>query len=194
MSALAFWGLMTGSLGLQAIAVGNGLRRQQNRDRLLWQEEEEQLTPYDSKETINPMEDQVFPKNKKGTNDPRLIGWEFKIVRAPSDLFREFPALKRLCDEEASAGWIMLEKLDDRRIRFKRPIAMREVIRADLLPIDPYRTTYGQPSKWKQWAIVSGTLLLLILPAYLGFVLISLVIRPEPPAPQPQLNLPNNKP
>jgi hypothetical protein len=194
MSALVYWGLMTGSLGLQAIAVGTGLRRQQNRDCLLWQEEEEQLTPYDSKETIDPMEDTAVQRNKKGTNDPRLIGWEFKIVRAPSDLFREFSALKRLCEEEASAGWIMLEKLDDRRIRFKRPIAMREVIRAELLPIDPYRTTYGKPSKWKQWAIAGGLLLLLTLPAYLGFVLISLISRPAPPVSQPQLNLPNPNP
>lgn len=191
MSALAFWSLMTGSLGLQAIAFGTGLRFQQSRESARLQEEEEQLTPYDSKETIDPMDDKVFPKPKKGTNDPRLIGWEFKIVRAPSDLFRDFAILKRLCDEEASAGWIMLEKLDDRRIRFKRPIAMREVIRAELLPIDPYRTTYGRTSKWKQWAIAGGTLLLLVLPAYLGFILISLVIRPaEPPPNQPALNLP----
>jgi hypothetical protein len=89
MSALAFWSLMTGSLGLQAIAFGTGLRFQQSRESARLQEEEEQLTPYDSKETIDPMDDKVFPKPKKGTNDPRLIGWEFKIVRAPSDLFRD---------------------------------------------------------------------------------------------------------
>jgi hypothetical protein len=194
MSALAIWSLMTGSLGLQAIALGTGLRLQQSRERALFQEEEETLTPYDSRETIDPMDDKVFPKNKKGTNDPRLIGWEFKIVRATSDLFREPAMLKRLCEEEAAAGWIMLEKLDDRRIRFKRPIAMREVIRADLLPHDPYRTTYGKSSAWKQWAIAGGTLLMLVLPAYLGFVLITLVIRPEPlPQPQPT-SLPSSKP
>lgn len=192
MSALALWGLMTGSLGLQAIAVGIGLRIQQLRDQDLWQEEEEQLTPYDSKETIDPMDDKITPKSKKGTTDPRLIGWEFKIVRATSDLFRESAVLKRLCEEEATAGWILLEKLDNRRVRFKRPIAMREVIRADLLPIDPYRTTYGGSSSWKRWAIVGSGLILLILPAYLGFALISLVIRPadSPILSQPTQSLP----
>ena len=183
---------MTGSLGLQAIAAGVGLRLQQRREQALLHEEEEQLTPYDSKETIDPMDSQAQPKPK--FNDPRLVGWEFKIVRASSDVFRDSLVLKRMCEEEASAGWIMLEKLDDRRIRFKRPIAMREVIRADLLPIDPYRTTYSNARSWKPWAIAGGGLLLLVLPAYLGFILISTVIRPvESPAP-PTLNLPDAKP
>ncbi len=179
---------MTGSLGLQAIAAGVRLRLQQRQEQALLQEEEEQLTPYDSRETIDPMDSQAQPKTK--SNDPRLVGWEFKIVRASSDVFRDPSVLKRLCEEEASAGWIMLEKLDDRRIRFKRPIAMREVIRADLLPIDPYRTTYGTARSWKNWAIAGGGLLLLVLPAYLGFILISDVIRPA----SPTLNVPDNKP
>ena len=67
---------------------------------------------------------------------------------------------------------------------------MREVIRAELLPIDPYRTTYSNARSWKSWAIVGGGLLLLILPAYLGFILISDVIRPAPPT----LNVPDTKP
>lgn len=188
---------MTGSSGLQVIAAGAGLRLKQRREQALLQEEEEQLTPYDSKETIDPMDSQAKPKTK--SNDPRLVGWEFKIVRASSDVFRDSSMLKRLCEEEASAGWILLEKLDDRRIRFKRPIAMREVIRADLLPIDPYRTTYtnaySNARSWKPWAIAGGGLLLLVLPAYLGFILISTVIHPvEPPAPPPTLNLPDAKP
>ena len=182
---------MTGSLGLQAIAAGVGLRLQQRQEQALLNEEEEQLTPYDSKETIDPM-DSKATQSKTKSNDPRLVGWEFKIVRASSDVFRDSSVLKRLCEEEASAGWIMLEKLDDRRIRFKRPIAMREIIRAELLPIDPYRTNYGHSRSWKPWAIAGGGLLLLILPAYLGFILISDVIRPAP-AP-PTLSVPTPQP
>ena len=192
MSALAIWSLMTGTLGLQAIAAGAALRIRQLRDRARMYEEEEQLTPYDSKETIDPMDEKVVPKSKK-SNDPRLVGWEFKIVRSPSDVFRDSTVLKQLCDEEATAGWILLEKLDDRRVRFKRPIAMREVIRSEMLPIDPYRTTYGAPPPWKRWAITGLGLLFLILPAYFGFVLVSLVIKPADAPPQPIApSLPSN--
>jgi hypothetical protein len=69
--------------------------------------------------------------------------WEFKIVRSESGAFRKPEVLKKLLEEEARAGWVMVEKLDDRRIRFKRPRSARA--RDVLLPpgIDPYRTWYG---------------------------------------------------
>jgi hypothetical protein len=72
-------------------------------------------------------------------------GWEFKIVRSESAAFRKPEVLKKLLEEEARAGWVMVEKLDDRRIRFKRPRSARA--RDVLLPpgVDPYRTWYGTP-------------------------------------------------
>jgi len=99
-------------------------------------------------------------------------------------MFRDGTVLKKLCDEEAVAGWILLEKLDDRRIRFKRPIAMREVLQGDLLPIDPYRTLYGQSSPWKSWAIAIVGLVILMLPAYLGFALVNQTINKSTDSPQ----------
>jgi len=71
--------------------------------------------------------------------------WEFKIVRSESAAFRKPEVLKKLLEEEARAGWVMVEKLDDRRIRFKRPRSARA--RDVLLPpgVDPYRTWYGTP-------------------------------------------------
>ena len=70
-----------------------------------------------------------------------LDGWEFKIVRAISGRFKKREALERLCREEATAGWEMIEKLDDSRIRFKRRVDRRA---ADpQMPIDPYRTHVG---------------------------------------------------
>lgn len=188
MSELALLSLLTGSLGLQSVVAGLWLRSQQLQDQALLQDEEEQLTPYDSKETIDPMDEKAISKERK-SSDPRLVGWEFKILRSAQDSFRDPSALKQVLEEESMAGWILLEKLDDRRLRFKRPIAMREVIRGELLPIDPYRTTYGQNSPWtKKIAIATIAVLVLLLPSYLGFILIQQILtKPlEPTVTQPQ--------
>ncbi|OUC16599.1 MAG: hypothetical protein B0A82_00510 [Alkalinema sp. CACIAM 70d] len=191
MGELALLSLLMGSLGLQGLLLGLGLRWQQLRERQDWTEEE-LLTPYDSKTTIDPMDESVVTKAQKGTTDPRLVGWEFKIVRAYQDVFRDPKVLQKLCEEEGYAGWILLEKLDDRRVRFKRPIAMREVVKSESLPIDPYRSIYGKPSNGK-WIVLTGIgLILLILPAYLGFVLVSNTLRS--PQPQPTIDLPPSNP
>ncbi len=111
--------------------------------------------------------------NLPNLKDPRLAGWEFKIVRANGDLFRNPIIFKRLCDEEAQAGWILLEKLDDHRVRFKRPIALREVIKPELLSFDPYRCHYGSSSNLITWLGTLVALIFTLLPAYLGYVLVS---------------------
>ncbi len=183
MGELALFSLLTGSLGVQSIAASLWLRSVGRQDQALLEDEEEQLTPYDSKETIDPMDEKVVPKDRKGNSDPRLVGWEFKILRSPQDLSRDSTIIKRELEEESIAGWILLENLDDRRLRFKRPIAMREVLRADLLPIDPYRTSYGQNPPWKRWAILAASLTVLLLPSYLGFMLINQLINKPIEAP-----------
>ncbi|MGA9350695.1 MAG: hypothetical protein WBW48_18080 [Anaerolineae bacterium] len=80
------------------------------------------------------------------TRDDLNNDWEFKIVRSESAAFRKPDVLKKLLEEEAQSGWVMLEKFDDRRIRFKRPRSART--RDVLLPpgVDPYRTRYGTPT------------------------------------------------
>ncbi len=183
MGELALFSLLTGSLGLQSIAIGLWLRSGQRWNTAVLEDEEEQLTPYDSKETIDPMDEKVVPKDRKGNSDPRLVGWEFKILRSSQDHFRDPMIFKQVLEEEAIAGWILLEKLDDRRLRFKRPIAMREVLRADLLPLDPYRTTYDQASPWKRIAIVAASLTLILVPSYIGFTLIYQLINKPTEAP-----------
>ena len=77
------------------------------------------------------------------TQDGLNNDWEFKIVRSSTAAFRKPKELNRLIEEEAGAGWIMLEKLDDGRIRFKRPRRARA--QDTYLPsgVDPYRTHYG---------------------------------------------------
>ena len=69
--------------------------------------------------------------------------WEFKIVRSATGKFSKREEVEQVRAEESIAGWIMVEKFDDNRIRFKRPFsAQKDDIK---LPygIDPYRTTYG---------------------------------------------------
>ena len=99
--------------GAAAAAAAAAKKRQQ-------QEEEEKLTRYDGDD---------------------MDGWEFKIVRANSRKFKKATAVQQLCNEEAQAGWQMVEKFDDYRIRFKRRAEerSRDVHRA----IDPYRTHLG---------------------------------------------------
>jgi hypothetical protein len=80
------------------------------------------------------------------TQDDLTNDWEFKIVRSDTPAFRKPETLSKLIEEEAQAGWVMLEKLDDSRVRFKRPRSARA--RDAYLPdgVDPYRTRYGVPS------------------------------------------------
>jgi len=87
------------------------------------EEEEEQMTPYSREELEN--------------------DWEFKIIRSQTGSFRSQAALQKLMDEEARAGWQLVEKFDNSRVRFKRPRSARQ--RDSQLPagVDPYRTHYG---------------------------------------------------
>ena len=87
------------------------------------------------------------------TQDDLNNDWEFKIVRSESGAFRKSEVLKKLIEEEARAGWVMLEKFDDRRIRFKR--SRRARTRDALLPpgVDAYRTRYGSPTA--QYAVLA---------------------------------------
>ncbi|MBN2499399.1 MAG: hypothetical protein JXB38_01450 [Anaerolineales bacterium] len=79
----------------------------------------------------------------KYTSDELDGNWEFKIVRSASAAFRKPEVLQQVLAEEAMAGWELLEKLDDSRLRLKRPRDARK--RDDRLPpgVDPYRTYYG---------------------------------------------------
>ena len=84
--------------------------------------EEEEMTPYSQEE---------------------LQGWEFKIVRANTNVFGKPEMLNKLIQEEAQAGWIMVEKFDDSRVRFKRPVSARQNDSQLPSDVNPYRTHYG---------------------------------------------------
>jgi hypothetical protein len=97
------------------------------------------------------------------THDDLRQDWEFKIVRSDSGAFRNPDVLNRLVEEETRAGWVLLEKFDDSRVRFKRPRSARS--RDAFLPsdVDPYRTQYGAPVGRRAlvMAVVLGGLLAL---------------------------------
>ena len=75
-------------------------------------------------------------------NKDDMDGWEFKIVRANTRYFKKAENLRRVCEEEAKAGWMMLEKFDDTRVRFKRRVDKRGQDQF-LQGIDPYRSQVG---------------------------------------------------
>ena len=96
-----------------------------------------------------------------------------KLEKQLVDAEKEIKRLNKLIEEEAHAGWVMLEKLDDSRIRFKRP---RRARAQDAYPpdgVDPYRTHYGSPARYTMMVLLMvGATLLLVL-GILAFVVAS---------------------
>ena len=119
-----------------ATAATTAAAAAQRRRRL--QREEEQMTTYSPED---------------------LDGWEFKIVRANTRRFRSPKAVRQLCAEEAKAGWEMVEKFDDSRIRFKRPVERRA--EDAYLDFDPYRTQVGIGGNMLELSIAGGIVLVI---------------------------------
>jgi len=116
-------------------------------------EEEERMTNYSTDELHN--------------------DWEFKIVRGNSETFRKHAVLTRLVIEEKQAGWVLLEKLDNSRIRFKRLRAMQSHDEQLLSQgIDPYRTQYGGFPMTYQMIAMVGLVFLIMMVGILIFSLI----------------------
>jgi hypothetical protein len=98
-------------------------------------EEEEEMTPYAADD---------------------LQGYEFKIIRSATGMFKHPAKLREVLEEEARAGWELVEKFDNGRVRLKREIAWRQ--KDATLTQDPYRITVGvSEAKLGLW-IVLGTL------------------------------------
>jgi hypothetical protein len=93
--------------------------------------EEEEMTPYAPQDIAEP--------------------WEFKILRSAAGQFRDPVWLRSILEEEARAGWTMIEKFDDCRVRLKRLVSARATDAT--LGFDPYRT----------WVGISQTRLVLVI-------------------------------
>jgi hypothetical protein len=85
------------------------------------EEEEEHMTPYTPRDLAE--------------------SWEFKILRSATGAFKDPAAMQRYLAEEAQAGWTLVEKFDNSRIRLKRPAAARQ--QDAQCTFDPYRTSVG---------------------------------------------------
>ncbi|MEG4515812.1 MULTISPECIES: hypothetical protein [unclassified Microcoleus] len=196
MVEILIWSLMIGSLGLEAALVGFLVNHEQLDAGQKCDEEEEVLTRHESQEdNFNAPENARSKGNPKSESNPAdLTVWEYKIVRASNDLFRNPAIFHKLCQEEAQVGWILLEKLDDRRVRFKRPIALRDAPMPNLPTFDPYRTHYGPISNAMSWAAAIVFLSAIVLPAILGYALVSTTLSRSrsnwPPAPVQSLPSP----
>jgi hypothetical protein len=81
-------------------------------------------------------------------------GWEFKILHSSTSAFRKTEAFRQAVVEERRAGWVLVEKFDNQRLRFKRPASARSGDGA--LGIDPYRTSFGM-SQAKLTAVILAT-------------------------------------
>ena len=111
--------------------------------------EEEEMTPY--------------------THDDLSEDWEFKILRSNTGAFKKPAVLNQVLAEEAQAGWVLVEKFDNNRIRLKRPAsASKSHMDAG---IDPYRTYVGLSEGQFVFVVVACTLgSILALAAVIGAV------------------------
>ena len=103
-------------------------------------------------------------------NNDMITNWEFKIVRSATNAFKNPLSLAKVLQQESVGGWELFEKLDDNRLRLKRPITTRE--NDGLLPrgYNPYRSKYGI-SEGAIGMIIAGILLFLAL---IGFTISAL--------------------
>jgi hypothetical protein len=115
-------------------------------------QEEEEMTPYSEKELAE--------------------GWEFKILRSNLNSFRKPENLRTYLEEESRAGWVLVEKFDDNRLRLKRPASARQTDAS--LNFDPYRTQVG-PSNTKMVLFIVGVTVTATLVAILVPILILLL-------------------
>lgn len=91
--------------------------------------------------------------------------WEYKILRSSTNAFKNRNRLEMVKEEEAMAGWQLVEKFDDKRLRFRRPMSAQQYDEQLPPDIDPYRATYGMGEGAMGFVImfiVVATILLII--------------------------------
>jgi len=69
---------------------------------------------------------------------------EYKVIQAQTPLFADSKKMHEILEEEAKAGWRLLEKEDNYKIRLQRDISSRANDQS--LDFDAYRSTVGVSS------------------------------------------------
>lgn len=108
-------------------------------------------------------EEEVTPMNTDSTG-----AFEYKIIRSITNAFRTPAFFQQTLQEEAQAGWQLVEKLDDGRVRLRRSIECRS--NDTHLTQDPYRTRIGMSEVNLVFVIlgsVFGTLALIGLAVFM---------------------------
>jgi hypothetical protein len=95
---------------------------------------------------------------------------EYKIIRSATGAFKDPAKFRAALDEEARAGWELVEKLDNSRARLRRSTECRK--RDAELGQDPYRTQVGMREGVLALCIVVAvlTVVALLLGAVAGIV------------------------
>lgn len=91
--------------------------------------------------------------------------FEYKIVRCQFNAFDKPAKLRQTLEEEAKAGWELVEKFDANRIRLRRPVSCRA--QDDLLDFNPYRSQVGMSDTKLALTIVGAIVGVMLLVAML---------------------------
>ena len=95
--------------------------------------------------------------------------YEFKILRTGNfSSFSDPYRLQQVIQEQSQYGWVLVEKFDNYRLRFKRLLSER--LKDQNRSGDPYQTWYGAP----QWLI--AVILLVIFVVVFGIVIFAAIL------------------
>ncbi len=92
---------------------------------------------------------------------------EYKTVQAQTPLFADTKKMQEILLEEAKAGWDLLEKEDNYRIKLQRDSSNRS--NDGNLEIDPYRATVGVSSVLTYGITALVTMLIVSVILYFAF-------------------------
>ena len=92
---------------------------------------------------------------------------EYKTLQAQTPLFADTKKMQEILLEEAKAGWDLLEKEDNYRIKLQRDIDNRS--NDENFLIDPYRTTVGVSSVLTYGMTALATIVIVSVILYFAF-------------------------
>ena len=92
---------------------------------------------------------------------------EYKVITSQTALFGDTAKMHEVLDQEAKAGWRLLEKQDNYKIRLQREVSHRE--NDSNLDIDAYRTAVGVSSMITYGAAATLTLVIVSMILYITF-------------------------